>query len=95
MQIDPMVVSIASAVIALCALLLNRNKDQRQSAADYARMDAQLGSIMSGVDDIRVELRSMRSQLDRHTERIATCEAKIKNLEKEVFRNNDKLESQT
>ena len=71
-----MILSMAAILISLVGLLLNSRKDTRADAATSARMEATLGSISNGVEDIRVEMRTMRSKLDDHGERLARVEAR-------------------
>ena len=68
--------SLAAVVISLVALILNSRKDTRTDAAGVAKMEAKLDSIGSGVEDIRVEMRTMRSKVDDHGERLAKVEAR-------------------
>lgn len=70
------ILSMAAMLISLVGLLLNSRKDTRTDAAASARMEATLGSISNGVEDIRVEMRTMRSKLDDHGERLARVEAR-------------------
>lgn len=68
--------SLAAVVISLVALILNSRKDTRTDAAGVAKMEAKLDSIGNGVEDIRVEMRTMRSKVDDHGERLAKVEAR-------------------
>ena len=85
-------ITLGSLVVAVIALLFNRRKDDGQRVADHVRLMTQLESIQTGIDDIRVETRSMREKLAMDSERITACETKIKNLEKEVFRHEQTLD---
>lgn len=69
-------ISIAAVVISLVGLLLNGRKDTRTDAAANAIITTKLDSLISGVDDIRVEFRSMRDTLSDHGERLARVEAR-------------------
>lgn len=86
MQISSEMIAFGAMIIALAGLLFNRRKDSSQSAADFAKLGAQLGQIQSGVDDLRIEIRTMRGQISGLSERLGIVETKIKNLEKEVFK---------
>ena len=70
------VISLAAAVIALIALILNSRKETRSDAAALARIDTSLTSLNNGVTDIRVDLRSMQGSLNDHSERLAKVEAR-------------------
>lgn len=73
------VISLVAALIALAALILNSRKETRSDAAALARIDTSLGTLNSGVNDIRVDLRSVRDSLNDHTDRIARVEARAEN----------------
>lgn len=70
------VISLVAAIIALAALLLNSRKETRSDAAALARIDTSLGTLNSGVTDIRVDLRTMQTSIADHSERIARVEAR-------------------
>ena len=70
------VISIAAALIAFVSLILNSRKETRSDAAALARIDTSLNTLNSGVNDIRVELRSMRESITDHSERLARGEAR-------------------
>ena len=70
------ILSTAAVLTSLVGLLLNSRKDSRTDAAASARVEATLGSISNGVEDIRVEMRTLRGKLDDHAERLARVEAR-------------------
>lgn len=70
--------SAAAVIISLIGLILSSRKDTRSDAADGARMEAKLDSISGGVEDIRVEMRSMRGRIDALSERVASVENSCK-----------------
>lgn len=70
------IISIAAVVISFAALVLNGRKESRSDAAAMARIETSLGTLNSGVNDIRVDLRSMRDSLADHSERLARVEAR-------------------
>ena len=72
------VLSIAAVLVSLIGLLLNTRKDTRSDAAGSARMETKLDGISSGVEDIRVEIRSMRGRVDGLAERISAVESSCK-----------------
>lgn len=71
-----LVISGCAVLISLLGLLLNGRKESRQDAAAAAIIQAKLDSVSNGVDDIRVELRSMRETMTDHGERLAKLEAR-------------------
>lgn len=70
------VISMAAALIALIALILNSRKETRSDAAALARIDTGLSTLNNGVTEIRVDLRSMQGSLNDHSERLARVEAR-------------------
>lgn len=71
-------ISLGAVVIALLGLILNSKKETRNEAAGSARMEAKLDAISGGVEDIRVELRSMRGRVDSLAERLSAVESSCK-----------------
>lgn len=74
------ILSAVAVLLSLAALLLNSRKETRQDAAGTARLEAKLDSISSGVEDIRVETRTMRSRVDGLAERLSAVERDCKTL---------------
>lgn len=72
------IISLAAVLISLAGLMLSGRKDTRKNAADSARREAKLDSISSGVEDIRVEMRAMRSRMDGLAERVSAVESSCK-----------------
>lgn len=73
------VISLAAVGVSLVALLLNGRKDTRSDAENTAIIKTKLDSLISGVDDIRVEMRSMKDAIGDHRERIARIESAVAN----------------
>ena len=70
------VMSICAMVIALVGLILNSRKETRTDAAENAKTQTKLDNLITGVNDIRVELRTMQESISNHTERLARVEAR-------------------
>lgn len=70
------VISIIAALIALLSLILNSRKETRSDAAALARIDTSLNTVNSGINDIRVDLRTMRDNVNEHSVRLARVEEK-------------------
>lgn len=70
------VISLAAAIIALIALILNSRKETRSDAAALARIDTGLSTLNNGVTEIRVDLRTMQTSITDHSERLARVEAR-------------------
>lgn len=69
------VLSLAAVAVSLIGLLLSTRKTTREDAAGVARMEAKLDGISGGVEDIRVEMRTMRGRLDGLAERVSAVES--------------------
>ena len=72
------IISLAAVLLSVLSLLIGGRKDTREDAAGSARLEAKLDSISSGVEDIRVEMRTMRSRVDALAERVSSVEASCK-----------------
>ncbi len=70
------IISLAAVAISFVALIMNGRKETKTDAAAIARIETSLGTLNSGVNDIRVDLRSMRDSLADHSERLARVEAR-------------------
>lgn len=70
------IISICAVAISLIGLLLTGRKDTRSDAAANAIITTKLDSLISGVDDIRIEMRSMRESITDHGERLARVESR-------------------
>ena len=73
------IISLGALLIALVSLILNSRKETRTDAAATARIETSLGTLNSGVNDIRVDLRSMRESLAEHSERLIRVETVAQN----------------
>ena len=72
------IISALALIVSGAALLLNGRKESRADAAGTARVEAKLDSIGSGVEDIRVEMRTIRSRVDGLSDRLSAVEASCK-----------------
>ena len=70
------VVSLGALLISIIGLLMSGRKDTRSDAAANAIIQTKLDSLITGVDDIRVEMRTMRDTIGDHGERLARVEAR-------------------
>jgi hypothetical protein len=71
-------ISLGAVVISFIGLMLNSRKTTRDDAAASARLDTQLANIASGVEDIRVEMRTTRDRLNGISERLSAVESSCK-----------------
>ena len=73
------IISLVAVLISAVGLLITGRKGTREDAAGTARLEAKLDSISSGVEDIRVETRTMRSRVDGLAERLSAVERDCRN----------------
>lgn len=69
-------ISLAAVLISFIGLALNGRKDTRSDAAQNAIIQTKLDSAISGINEIRVDLRSMQNAISDHGERLARVEAR-------------------
>lgn len=69
-------ISLAAVAISFVGLILSGRKDTRTDAAANAITQTKLDNLITGVTDIRVEIRSMRESITDHGERLAKLEAR-------------------
>lgn len=72
------IISLMALGVSAIGLLLNSRKEVRSDAAGTARIEAKLDAIGSGVEDIRVEMRTIRSRVDALSERVSAVESSCK-----------------
>ena len=76
------VISCAAVLISFIGLIMTGRKDTRTDAAANAIIQTKLDSVINGVDDIRVEMRTVQKTIVEHGERLAKVEAAIDSLKK-------------
>ena len=69
-------IALGALLISLVGLILNSRKDTRSDAATNAITQTKLDNLITGVTDLRVEIRSMRDSINDHSERLARVEAR-------------------
>lgn len=70
------IIALGALLVSILGLIFNGRKDTRSDAAANAITQTKLDSLISGVDDIRVEMRTMRDNITSHGERLAKVEAR-------------------
>ena len=70
------IISVIAVLFSFVGLIMTGRKDTRNDAATNAILQTKLDSLIAGVDDIRVELRTMRETINDHGERLARVEAR-------------------
>ena len=77
-------IALGALLISFVGLMLNSRKDTRTDAASNAITQTKLDNLITGVTDIRVEVRSMRESINDHSERLARVEARSENNAKRL-----------
>lgn len=76
------IISLCAVLISLIGVIFSGRKETRTDAASSAMVQAKLDSVISGVDDIRIEIRSTKDTLVSHGERLTKVETRLDKLEK-------------
>ena len=76
-------IPVLTALVAVIALALSLKgskrtdtQDAAKDAEQTARIEAKLDSVRSGVDDIRVEMRTQQKQINDHETRLTRIETR-------------------
>lgn len=72
------IIALVAMLVSALGLLLSTRKESRQDAAGTARMETKLDNISAGVEDIRVEIRTMRDRVGALSERVSAVENSCK-----------------
>lgn len=78
------IISLAALGVALLMLILTARRDTRGGASESAEMRSTLRGIATGVDDIRVEQRAMRTDIVNLSVRVGKVEESAKSAHKRV-----------
>lgn len=84
MQILPICLSIAALIYTAVSFRRTANKDQSATAADRARMEADIRYIRDSVDDIKLQYKSLAKELTDLRDRVITVEASTKSAHKRM-----------
>ena len=68
------VVSLCALLISFVGLVLTSRKDTRSDAAANAVTQTKLDNLITGVNEIRIEVRTMRDSINNHSERLTRVE---------------------
>ena len=79
-----LIVSIIAVLFTGIGLILNTRKDTRTDAAKDAIVQTKLDNLITGVNDIRVEIRSMRDSINNHSERLVKIEEMAQNNSRRI-----------
>ena len=80
------IISLAAMLVALFGFFMNGRKDTRSDAAENAITQTKLDNLINGVDDIRIEMRSIQKEVRGHGDKILKIEARIDHIEKSLQR---------
>lgn len=69
-------IALGALLVSLIGLALNMKKDSKADAATNAITQTKLDNLIGGVNDIRIEARTMRESINDHSERLARIEAR-------------------
>ena len=72
------VAAISGVIVAWLTFGRNTNKDARSSGADSASIHADIEYIKRGIDDIKLEQRSMRNDVTKIDKRLIIVEESVK-----------------
>lgn len=92
------IIALGALLVSLAALLIKGRRDSHGdvagNAARDARVDAKLDGIASGVNDMRVEVRTMRENQNEHAKQLAVLESSVKSAHHRIDRIEQKGGSQ-
>lgn len=80
----PIVVSICMFIVALLTLRRNKEADNTANATERATLAADVRYIRTGVDEIKVENRTIRTDLDKLNVKVAEIDASCKSAHKRL-----------
>ena len=80
----PIVVSICMFIVALLTLRRNKDADNTAEATERATLAADVRYIRTGVDEIKVENRTIRTDLDKLNVKVAEIDASCKSAHKRL-----------
>lgn len=76
------IIALLALLVAIVNSLMNGRKDTRTDAAALAEIKAGMNSANAGISDLRVEMRRMNDAISDHSERLASLETRVNNLER-------------
>ena len=89
MQVDiGVVIGVGGFMLAIFGYVLNRDRDRKKDITAEAKMEVTLAHISKGVDDIKVDVRTNKEQMNSMTREIAIAQESVKSAHKRI----DKLE---
>ncbi len=78
------IISMLALGVSFVVMALAFRRDTRGGGAELGEIRAKLSSISGGIDDIRVEVRTMREKQQDMAVRLAEAEASCKSMHKRL-----------
>lgn len=78
------IISLGALGISLIVMVLTARRDTRGSAQESGEIRGKLDSISNGIDDIRVDLRTMRDKQQDMAVRLAETEASCRSMHRRL-----------
>ena len=83
-------VGVIGLLVAIFGYVLNRDRDKKRDATSEAEMKVTLTHISKGVDDIKVDMRSTKEQMNNFSKDLV----RVDEAAKAAHRRLDKLEGE-
>lgn len=90
MDITDILIAVLSLAVAASTFFNTRKKDTRNEGAQQASVSADLSYIKEMLQDVRTNVKELRTGSDTHTEKIAKLEEQLHS----AFRRIERLEHQ-
>ena len=71
-------IALGSLLVALAAVIASGRRNTKADAAAQARQEAKLDGVSRGVDDIRLDMRTLKQDLSAHAAKLAELESSTK-----------------
>lgn len=85
------VCTLLGTLIAYLTFTRNRDKDTVAKAKEEAIISTQLGSISTGIEEIRVDMKANEKQMDRMQEQIIRIDESTKSAHKRLDKIDEKI----
>ena len=85
-DVTDLLLSIVSVFLAWSTFSNARKKDNRNEGAQDATFHADLKYIKELLQDVRGDMKELTKSIDKHAERITTCETQIVSIFKSIQR---------
>ena len=72
------IISLGALAVAVVGLMLNSRRDTRTDAASLAIIQTKLNTVISGVEEIRVDNKAIQKELSQHGQKLVELEQRMK-----------------